>query len=105
MFPENAPRPIPTTSRTAPYQVHYHPRNENFAGVRESHDARRRMNRDAADILVPDFDFASMEARPQWQTNLHGRSFEIQRAADGPTRPIEPCEDAVSSRLHQTPSI
>jgi hypothetical protein len=26
------------------------------------------MNRDAADILVPDFDFASMEARARWQS-------------------------------------
>jgi hypothetical protein len=70
-------------------QVHYHPRNKNFARARKGHDARRRMNRDAADILVPDFDFASMEARARWQTDLCGGRFEVQRAADGPTRTIE----------------
>ena len=86
-------------------QVHYYPRNQNFACVRKGHDTRRRMNRDAADILVPDFDFPRMEASAQWQTDLRGRRFEIQRTSDGPTRAIEHGQDAVSGRLHQVPSI
>jgi len=63
------------------------------------------MNRDAADILVHHFDFARMEARARWQTDLRGRRFEIQCAANGPTRAIERGQDAVSGRLHQVPSI
>jgi len=78
---------------------------ENLARARKGHDARRRMNRDAADILDPDFHFAGMEARARWQTDLCGRCFEVQRAADRPTRTIEGGQDAVSSRLHQVPSI
>ena len=73
--------------------------------MREGHDARRRMNRDAADIFVPDFDFANMEAGTRWQTDLGGRSFEIQRAADRPTGAIERRENAVSGRLYQMPPI
>src|SRR6476620_3206282 len=63
------------------------------------------MNRDTANIFVPDFNFTSMEAGTRWQADLRGRSFEIQRAADRPTGAIERREDAVSGRLHQLPPI
>ena len=86
-------------------QVHYYPRNQNFARVRKGHDACCRVNCDAADILVPDFNFPRMEASAQWQTDLRSRRFEIQRTADGPPRTIERGQDTVSSRLHQLPSI
>ena len=63
------------------------------------------MNRDTANIFVPDFNFTSMQAGTRWQADLRGRSFEIQRAANCPTGAIERREDAVSGRLHQAPPI
>ena len=63
------------------------------------------MNRDTANIFVPDFNFTSMQAGTRWQADLRGGSFEIKRAANCPTGAIERREDAVSGRLHQVPPI
>jgi hypothetical protein len=79
--------------------------NENFVGLRERHDARRRVHRHSANIPASDFNFASMEAGARLQANLSRRCAKSQRAANCAARSIERRQNPVAGRLDQNTAM
>ena len=79
--------------------------NENFVGLRERHDACRRVHRYSANIPASDFNFASMEAGARLQANLSRRCAKSQRAANCAARSIEPRQKPVAGRLDQNTAM
>ena len=75
--------------------------NKNFVGLRERHDACRRVHGYSANIATSNFDFASMEAGASLQANLSRRRAKSQRAANCAARSIEPRQKTVASRLNE----
>jgi hypothetical protein len=79
--------------------------NENFVGLRERHDACRRVHGYAADISTSDFNFACMEAGARRQANLFCRRAKRQRTANCAARSIERRQYPIAGRLDQNTAM
>lgn len=53
-------------------KIGYNSRDKNFTGLRLCHNTSSGVHGNSSDIPISDFNFASMKARAQWQSNLIG---------------------------------
>ena len=81
------------------------PRHYDFVGLRLGHDARGRMHGDAADVPIPDFDFAGVKTRANRQADLFCGRSESESTTDGAGRSVESGKNAVTGGLDQSPAM
>jgi hypothetical protein len=82
-------------------KISHHARHQDLVCARFRHDARRRVNSNATDIITSDLDFSSMQTGAQRKTNLPTGQTKRQRTTDSSPRTIEGRENSVASSLDQ----
>jgi hypothetical protein len=96
---------VPRSSNSSPdpaNEILDRARDENLTRVGPSGDPRTDVHGDAGDPVVSELDLAGVEPRPDLEIQRSHRRNNRLSAADGPSRAVERCEEAIAGRIHLT---